>query len=74
MPGRGIIDLQRAALVGLLEDEITERRQKLIEMGVEPPTIAPRPANWTMNVEPNEFDVAVSANTTTPSDWGSPWP
>jgi hypothetical protein len=74
MPGRGIIDLQRAALVPLLEDEITERQQKLVEMGVKPPAIAPRPANWTKNAEPNAFDVAVSANTMTSPDWCPPWP
>jgi hypothetical protein len=74
MPGRGVIDLQRATLVALLEDEITERQQKLIEMGAEPPTIAPRPANWTKNAEPNAFDVAVSQNTMTSPDWCPPWP
>jgi hypothetical protein len=71
IPGRGIIDLQRFALVALLEEEITERQQKLSEMGVEPPAIAPRPANWTKN---NPFDVAESANTMMPPDWYPAWP
>jgi hypothetical protein len=74
MPGRGILDLQRSALVALLEEEITERQQKLSEMGVEPPAIARRPANWATNAELNAFDVAVSANTMTSPDWCPPWP
>jgi hypothetical protein len=74
IPERGIIDLQRSALVALLEDEITERQQKLAEMGIEPPAAAARPANWTNRAEPSSFNVAESPNTTMPPDRCPAWP
>ena len=46
MPGRGIIELPRPALIGLLEVEIAERQQELRALGVDAPAIEPRPPRW----------------------------
>jgi hypothetical protein len=68
MPGRGVITLRRPALIGLLEDEIAERQQELLAMGVEAPAIGERPARWNESYNVNRVveglpsgDAAVSA-------------
>ena len=68
MPGRGVIDLPRAALIGLLEEEIAERQQELLAMGIEAPAIGERPARWNESYNVNRVveglpsgDAAVSA-------------